>query len=195
MCIWSVAGTKIITPSPADATLSMQLRCPPQQRSGVDANAVRTPDEGTGIQDTFEKIYKKKVWGDLGGGSGSGSTLFATATTRILLEFVIHKYGITSITDAPCGSMLWMSQAISRIAEQVPCLRYTGVDVARSIVATAAEIHGSILPEGQMSFLVWDLSAAPLPADATHELVVCRDALQHLSFKVVGVSSFCLFVA
>ena len=101
----------------------------------------------------------------------------------MLLEFVVLKYNIHSITDAPCGSMHWMSKALARISESEPCLSYTGVDVARFIVSTAAEKHGNILP-GRMTFLVWDLTSAPLPAAATNELIICRDALQHLSLMV-----------
>lgn len=165
----------------SSSTMQLHNDCPPVKL--INLAEVRAVGAGSGVQRIFEKVYKRKAWGDLGGGSGRGSTLRATATTRILLEFVVLKYGISSITDAPCGSMHWIHEALVRIAQSVPCLQYTGVDVARPIVATAAESYGDVLP-GRMSFLVWDLTLAPLPAAATHELVVCRDALQHLSLDV-----------
>jgi hypothetical protein len=160
------------------------------------------------VQTTFEDIYARKLWGGDGDGSGSGSRISATGGARQILELVVLKYGLTSITDSPCGAMRWMPLALRRIGASVPCLRYTGVDVVRTVVAAARDKVAGVLPPGQASFLVrtralpnvcpmrliretvtrnntfvvfaqvWDLSAAPLPPAAAHELVLCRDALQ-----------------
>jgi hypothetical protein len=87
------------------------------------------------VQKTFEDIYGQKSWGYEGGGSGVGSSLHATATVRLILELVIQRYGITSLTDAPCGSMHWIPLALTRIARHAPCFTYLGVDVVRPVVA------------------------------------------------------------
>jgi hypothetical protein len=130
------------------------------------------------VQSTFEDIYSLKLWGGDGDGSGSGSRISVTGATRLIVELVVLKYGLTSITDAPCGAMRWMPLALRRISATVPCLRYTGVDVVRDVIAGADVKVAGALPPGQASFLVWDIAAAPLPLSAAHELVLCRDALQ-----------------
>jgi hypothetical protein len=131
------------------ATITSQptlVNCP--HRFALDSGEIRTSTAGTALQEAFENIYSNKRWGYEGGGSGVGSSLHATATVRIILELVVQRYGITYLTDAPCGAMHWIPVALLRISAHTPCFRYLGVDVARPVLTGAldlTEMHAKIL--------------------------------------------------
>jgi hypothetical protein len=157
--------------------------CPPLSNvSGVLAT-------GGDLQNTFEVIYHNREWGRAGGGSGTGSSLRATETARLVVEIVILRYGIASMIDAPCGAMKWMPLALRHISERVPCFSYLGVDVARPAIEAA--VQRCDYPRA--AFAVWDFVAAPVPAAlGSYELVLCRDALQHLSLLVSATANHSL---
>lgn len=54
----------------------------------------------------FNEIYNTFFWTSAGGGSGPGSTLEYTKTTRDIIYTVVNKYKINSILDSPCGAMV-----------------------------------------------------------------------------------------
>lgn len=57
-------------------------------------------------QENFEKIYKSNIWGDKESLSGPGSNMEYTQNVRKLVSYVIKKYAIKSLLDAPCGGKL-----------------------------------------------------------------------------------------
>ena len=115
---------------------------------------------------------------------------------------------VLSMVDAACGAMEWMPAALRAYGHQrpdfrqgadgaphalwqhTPCYscnqaysvlgRYLGLDVARPVIASAAERFGN---ESQWSFAVHDFTAGPPPQAG---LIFCRDALQHLPLAQVG---------
>jgi hypothetical protein len=62
------------------------------------------------------------------------------------------------------------------------CIRYTGLDVVRSVVASNMERFSN---ESQWDFAVHDFTVK-VPPQA--DLIFCRDALQHLPIMAVGFS-------
>ena len=107
-----------------------------------------------------------------------GSTLEQTGTTRVIVEMLIYRLAATSVLDAPCGSAFWWVPLLRSVRENVPCLRYHGVDVAPLAIERAAALHAG---DALTSFAVGDVSRAPLPVGA--DLALCRDALQHLPME------------
>jgi hypothetical protein len=49
-----------------------------------------------------------KAWGEFGNGSGLGSDLYYTVTTRSVLQQLIEELDVNSLVDCPCGAMAWM---------------------------------------------------------------------------------------
>ena len=146
------------------------------------------PPRTGAIATGFTRIYQQGAWGADGEGSGWGSTLRATRTTRLIMELLIHRHGVTRLLDAPCGSSHWWPPLLSRIRRFAPCFTYHGVDVVPSVIAaSAAEFAG----DPHTTFAVADLAGEPLPSGgvtAPWDLVLCRDALQHLPLlSVVAV--------
>ncbi len=85
-------------------------------------------------KETFERIYAQQVWGPDGGGSGLGSSLSYTAVTRkVLFDFVV-SHNISSIVDAPCGSFVWMTVLLKRLAAHDMPVEYFGFDVVSSVI-------------------------------------------------------------
>ena len=104
--------------------------------------------------------------------SGAGSTLAYTNRTRHTLETVLRAHGIRSLLDVPCGDFAWMPHLLARHPE----LRYFGGDLVEELVD---EHRARFARLPQWSFGVVDM-AVGLPAEL-YDLVLTRDALQHLS--------------
>ena len=130
------------------------------------------------VASAFSSIYASFRWGTEGEGSGAGSSLRATAATRNLIELLIWRHRVTRLVDAPCGSAHWMPPLLARVRAWAPCFSYMGLDVVESVVAANVK---KFQDTPGVSFAVADLSAAPLPAAASApDMILCRDALQHL---------------
>jgi hypothetical protein len=127
------------------------------------------------VAERFKTTYELSEWGEEGQGSGMGSSLEQTNTLRIILEMVIYRYAAISFLDAPCGSAFWWKQLLPRIRENIPCFRYYGVDVAPLAIERAKDLHAG---DDLTSFTLGDVSRVQLPVGV--DLVLCRDALQHL---------------
>lgn len=137
------------------------------------------------IVDKFNAIYDYKLWGDIGGGSGVGSTVEFTKVCRNILYSVIREFNITSMLDAPSGSFLWMPLLLKNVSSQFRARNetfyYHGIDVVESLVEKARLEYANRSAEWQFSML--DFTQQPLPAG--YDLIFSRDALQHLSFEKV----------
>lgn len=140
------------------------------------AIAIATPRPD--VRDKFTKIYDANAWGRDGEGSGSGSTLKQTATTRILMELLIYRHNVVKLLDAPCGSAHWWPPLLSRLREFHPSFSYTGIDVVESVIENNRRKFTE-LGFSQATFYSADLSHAALPK-SEFDMVLCRDALQHL---------------
>jgi hypothetical protein len=147
----------------------------PSRVSGGGGGGPRKSD----IASVFSSIYSSLRWGGEGEGSGAGSSLRATASTRSLVELLVWRHRVTRLLDAPCGSAHWIPPLLARVREFAPCFVYSGLDVVESVVAANAgkpEFAG----DARVSFAVADLSAAGAALPHGFDMILCRDALQHL---------------
>lgn len=147
-------------------------------------SAKRNVQQGGPVQDAFEKIYSTWAWSEAGGGSGPGSEPVATINTRTILELVIYKYQIKTMVDAPCGAIKWTRIFLHKIFQKIPCFKYHGVDVVRPVINNLTQEFKDV---PNMAFSVADLSG-PGVVIPQGDLILCRDALQHIPLKnVIGV--------
>jgi hypothetical protein len=128
----------------------------------------------------FKSIYSRLAWGADGGGSGGGSTIQYTAQTRhVLVRFMTAK-NISSLVDAPCGSFHWMPLVLSRLEHHGHHLEYFGYDVVESVIQASQSKYENA---SSLRFSLGDITRGPLPL--SKDLILSRDALQHLSLDQV----------
>ena len=140
------------------------------QLAGSPANSAQRQTER---RKKFEAIYASKHWGDSASRSGPGSTLPYTTNVRRLLSAAWRTLNITKFLDAPCGDCNWLPRT-----QGFYDVSYTGVDiVAHGIIANARRHRH----ESNMRFLPLDLVSDELPKG--QQMVLCRDALQHLPLE------------
>lgn len=118
----------------------------------------------------FETIYDSCYWGG-GNLSGAGSSLEATKTTREIVLNIINDYKINSIVDVACGDFVWMPSVLDECGDEV---KYTGCDIVESLVVQHEERYP------QYNFQALDFVDDAIPEG---ELIICREALQHLPVK------------
>jgi hypothetical protein len=112
---------------------------------------------------TFSRIYRSNSWNGVETRSGPGSGSAATGPiVRLLLELVA-ELAIESVVDAACGEGFW----------QPDLPGYLGLDVAPEAIVKARVIH----PDRE--YKVADVSVSCPSAD----LILCRDAMQHLPLR------------
>ncbi|HYO83620.1 MAG TPA: class I SAM-dependent methyltransferase [Bryobacteraceae bacterium] len=121
------------------------------------------------IPKIFTEIYAANTWGDAESRSGPGSSVFRTRLVRPALTRLFRELGIHSVLDLGCGDFNWM-----RLTD-MDGVHYTGVDVVPEIVKSNVEQYSS----AWRMFLCLNMVDAPLPPV---DLILCRDALVHLSF-------------
>lgn len=122
----------------------------------------------------FSNIYKNEVWGSDGEGSGGGSTIQNTEGIRKIMYELLKENGSKSFVDAPCGSCHWQPLVL----EKIPDIDYTGIDVADDVISKNKE---KFKDKPNMKFYVGDLSSPNHNIPSGADLILCRDALQHLS--------------
>lgn len=150
-------------------------------------------DSATENSKAFTQIYDDLVWGSVGGGSGGGSDTEFAKVTGYLLHFILLKYGLKSILDAPCGGVSgsWTHIAIMSIKKTIPCFRYHGTDVVQSVININLETFNKY--RSWVDFSVQDLSSNRTSLPSGYDLILSRDALQHLSYSsIAGSLSFFL---
>lgn len=126
-------------------------------------------------QQIFEHIYATNAWVN-GDGSGTGSTLEYTVQTASELAHVLKRYNVRSVFDAGCGSCVWTSGFIHEMRARIPSFTYTGWDASSTAIQRArARLYN--LPG--VTLEVRDLTKDTIPKG--HDLILCRDCLQHLS--------------
>ena len=119
---------------------------------------------------TFTAIFNERGWGDIESVSGPGSTEARGADFRDELIALIDRWQIRSIVDAPCGDFNWMRHVLA--ARDLP---YTGIDIVEELIARNAHAYTS----SNRRFACLDMTRDELPRA---DLIICRDALVHLSF-------------
>lgn len=115
----------------------------------------------------FTAIHSARAWGDCESASGPGSTRDRAASFLPDLVALVRSLGVRTLLDAPCGDFHWAAP----LADSVE--RYIGVDVVPELIA-ANRRHAT----ARRRFLCRDLVRQRLPAA---DLILCRDALVHLS--------------
>ncbi len=120
----------------------------------------------------FTSIYDRCYWGTENL-SGPGSSVAATEKTREIVLKVIDDYGITSVVDVACGDFVWMPIALNELNGPV---QYTGCDIVEDLIARHTKEHAGF------RFQSLDFVTDEIPEG---ELIICRDALQHLQVRDV----------
>lgn len=123
-------------------------------------------------RDAFQTIAQEGRWGGICR-SGWGSTLENTRATREVVETVVRGFGIRSMVDAACGDFSWMPLVLERLPEN---FRYIGCDIVPELIAR----NGASYPRREFRVLDFVLDEMP-----QCDLILCRDALQHL--PVAGI--------
>ena len=133
----------------------------------------------------FTNIYDNQVWGSYGGGSGAGSDSSYAKTTSYILQLVILKYSLKSLLDAPCGGVSdsWTKFAIHEIKKTLPCFRYHGTDVVKSVIDMNIKTFSG---SPWIQFSQQDLSSWNLDLPSNYDIILSRDALQHLSYLSIA---------
>lgn len=164
----------------------------PVVRSFVAENSTR-PTSHLVVDNVFSTIYATKTWSEAGGGSGVGSDASYAVVVGHIIRLVMYKFGLSSLVDAPCGavSLSWTKNAITSIHQDLPCFRYHGVDVVSSVI----EQNKKHLEElsSWVAFSVIDISARLSTLPSNYDLILSRDALQHLSYQNIAgaLSTYC----
>lgn len=118
----------------------------------------------------FTRIHDRNDWRGGESISGPGSDREATAELRRALPALLAELGVRTLLDAPCGDFHWMSETPLALEA------YVGVDIVAAVIAANQERYAA---PGR-TFRRLDLLADPLPRA---DLVLCRDALVHFSFR------------
>lgn len=132
------------------------------------------------LQTVFDGAYTNRIWGEKGNGSGDGSEPEGNTYMRRILMYIIQKYNIRSICDAPCGAGKWIDVFLKELSDQGICIRYYGVDVAKEAVESSRKLLEKHKGKHEITVVHGDLTTDPLPQG--FDLVFSRDALQHLSY-------------
>lgn len=129
----------------------------------------------------FSSIYKNEMWSSEGLGSGSGSSLKLTTTTRLILEDFIKKQGIKSMIDASCGKMNWMPLVLQNFDTNI---NYLGLDVVEDVIKYVRFKHqNQLFSKIRYEFKQFDITREIVPSG--YDLIHCRDTLQHLSYSMI----------
>lgn len=174
---WLLTAVGLLSQSTPEQAAPPTKRTP--KRNENARRFARKPSiEKASIEEAFSNINKNRSWGDDGRGSGPGSRIENTQGAFWAILDVIDRKGITHVLDAPCGGMVWQEPMLRRLANTHPALRYFGVDVVPSVIATNKQLG---LPNAR--FALVNLASQRLPTESffrrTPGLLFSRDALQH----------------
>ncbi len=116
----------------------------------------------------FSRIHDAMAWGPCESRSGPGSTRARAASFLPDLSTLIRRLQVITLLDAPCGDFNWAGPLADAVEH------YIGVDIVPALIATNRASHAS----PRRTFLCRDIVRQHLPAA---DLVICRDALVHLT--------------
>jgi len=121
--------------------------------------------------DFFVKVYKKNLFQGKESISGPGSSLHNTVHLRTELQAFLKQMEISVVVDAPCGDFHWFSLV------NLGDANYIGVDVVPELIRRNTDKH----TDRAHSFVCMDLTNEIPPHG---ELLICRDLLVHLSYRL-----------
>ncbi len=133
----------------------------------------RTPESV--LRAVFTDHYQELRKTDAESVSGPGSTLERAAAFTAELRELFTALGIRTLLDAPCGDFNWMSAAGLELES------YVGADIVTELIARNRRMFGA---PGR-DFIACDFTRDPLPRA---DLILCRDALVHLSFTDIAAA-------
>ena len=131
---------------------------------------------GLDLAARFDLIHRTNLWGAASSVSGLGSELAATAKLRGELSGLLHRLGVRTLLDLPCGDFTWMAGV------DLDGVSYLGGDIVAAIVETNARRYGI---SGRVDFSRIDLVEDSIPKS---DLVLCRDCLVHLSYRQIALA-------
>ena len=128
------------------------------------------------IQETFQKIYQTKAWGDGGTPFCSGAGSDGVVSQRYVdnVAAFVHERGIRSVADLGCGDF-----AVGRRLVESTGVQYTGIDVVPELI----EHHQRTIDDPRVTFRCAEIGSDALP---TAELCLIRQVLQHLSNREIA---------
>jgi len=122
---------------------------------------------GLTMEDIFDLIYRRNLWGSPESRSGGGSTLEETQSLREGLPRLLRELQATTLLDIPCGDFHWMSKV------DLSGISYLGADIVPALVAANDAAYGG----ADRRFLRLDLLKGVLPRA---DVLLCRECLGHL---------------
>ncbi len=123
----------------------------------------------------FTRIYETNYWNSNESVSGTGSTLLYTENLRKELPFLVDKFSIKSIFDAPCGDFTWMQEFLKSNE-----LVYVGGDIVKKLIDNLNLRRHELVCKNPPNFLHFDITKDEFP---NVDLWICRDCLFHLSYQ------------
>ena len=143
--------------------------------AGRRGNVENQIEPDSTMQQKFEDIYDSRLWSIDNGGSGTGSGLAVTQYAMSCIRTVVNKFEISSMADVPCGGMHWQPSLLRDVKEDVRDFSFRGIDIVPSVIEAN---QARFVNKPWMHFEVLDFTRAHISAGI--ELILCRDALQHL---------------
>lgn len=122
------------------------------------------------IEDTFRHIHRKNLWGGSESVSGEGASREQVQTLETALPALLEQLDVNVLLDVPCGDFSWMQHV------EMPVTTYIGADLVPDLITENRQRFGG----AHRRFVTLDLTADLLPGA---DLLLCRDALVHLSFE------------
>jgi hypothetical protein len=151
-----------------------------------------TTTKSSDVVTAFNQVYSNHVWGPEGGGSGPGSSENGGHSIKMWIEKFIFTYGIKTYIDAPCGAVhsSWTKGLLADIRKNMKCFKYYGFDAAEAVINKNINYFRS---DENIKFQQMDLSSSTATLPQNADLIFCRDALQHLTYRAIaGVfATFC----
>lgn len=141
---------------------------------GAPDSAIDTASPSTRAAE-FDSIYDLYKWGYIASGAGSG--LGITQEFRKKLVTWAQDLSITSLCDIGCGDTTY----ITAVLEELPDLRYKGVDISRCVIERVQKIHKNKARE--WTFAVHDIVLGPVPGQ--YDMVLIKEVLLHCTWAEI----------
>ena len=129
------------------------------------------PTRGMSREEAFTHIFRHNGWRGVDSRSGGGSDLAQTRRIISELPLLMKDFGIRSMLDLPCGDFYWMRHL------DLQGIDYIGGDIVSELISGNKQFESP-----NVTFELLDLLSSPLPRV---DLIFCRDALVHFSFRDV----------
>ena len=120
----------------------------------------------------FTNVFTSRAWPSEESVSGAGSDSARTVEIVASLPALLHRLGVRSMLDVPCGDFFWM--------KRVPLegIDYVGGDIVADLVIQNAASHS----KERVRFMHMDLVKDDLPAV---DMIFIRDCFIHFSNDLV----------